>query len=132
MSEEKFNKFERGVFQILRLTHLDEMRWSRKAELPLSLTIGANSSFPYYFEAGYGGKYLGLFRERSRRAVSDSDERWSERVGLVLLDASHEVEFEFPMTPFTDDLFEAVRIKESNVDDFLNVLMQSEPQGVKI
>lgn len=131
MSEDKFDRFERGVFQIFRLTHLGEMQWSRKNP-PQSLTGGTNSVFPYFFEAEYGGKRVGLFQERYRYAISETEERWGERVGLVLLDSAGDVEFEFPLTPFTNDLFEAVRIKESNVDDFLNVLMQSEPHGVKI
>jgi hypothetical protein len=126
MSLDKFNKVERGVFQILRLTQLNELKWTR-CPVPASLPRGTDAVFINYFEAQYLGKWLGLFQERHRTSSSDVDARWGERIGLVLLNAAREVEFEFPLTPFTQDLFNAVRIKESNVEEFLDALIQSEP-----
>lgn len=126
-----YEKIDRGVLQIFRLTQIGELVWQRK-QAPHSLSLGTDSVFPYYFESRYQDKTLAIFLERHRYALSEADERWAERFKLGLLNEAQELQYEFPSSRVTRDLFEAVRIKESQVEDFLDKLLKSEPQGMKI
>lgn len=131
MNMDKFSKAERAVAQILKLTQLGELEWTSK-RLPNGVVNGDDYVSPYYFETQYLSKKLGLFQQYRRIPQSGLPETASERIRIVLFGEGGEVDFEFPPTPFTRHLFNAVRVKASKVEGFLDALIKLESQDVKI
>ncbi|WP_296000544.1 hypothetical protein [Rugamonas sp.] len=118
-------KLEQAIFQILRMTHLGEIKWVRRSA-PRNLGIGTDSVFSSYFETEYMGQRLALYQQRFRFfSIEIEAERWSERVILALLTDDGELQFEFPQSSQVHDLFETVQYKTSNVDGFLQNLLNS-------
>lgn len=135
------NKFEQAVFRIFELTHLGQLTWSKR-DVPAGLRRGTENVISRYFEASYQGRQLALYSERFH--VQSPDEKrqtwlffdslnarlqpgWHERDVLALLGDDGEVAFKFPTIRETHALMEAVCLKASNVDQFVDVLLNTEP-----
>ncbi|MBP1203913.1 hypothetical protein JOD97_001927 [Duganella sp. 1411] len=131
MNMDKFSKAERGLAQILKLTQFGELEWL-SGRAPIGLINSDDYVAPYYFETEYLGKKLGLFQQYRRIPQSGLAETASERIRVVLFGEGGEVDFEFPPTPFTRRLFNAVRLKASKVEGFLDALIKLESQDVKL
>lgn len=131
MSDEKL---EQAVFKIFRMTHEGKLVWSMKPA-PAPWTLGTDSLIPLYFETVYQGRKLAVFQERrrsgacSRRtggSTSEATDDWSQRIRLALLGDHDEIMFDFPDSRQINGLFDAVRYKESNIEQFLDALLNTE------
>ena len=130
------DKLEQGVFKIFRMTHEGSLVWQRK--LPPSLMQkNLQSTIHAYFEAEYQGRRLALFQRHTLpcKQLASLDrtpqEDWRQPAQLALLDNAGELLFEFPWSRQVQDLFDAVRYKASNVDDFLDQLLKPETANEK-
>lgn len=131
MSDEKL---EQAIFKIFRMTHEGALKWEMRP-VPALWSRGTDSVFPVYFETNYQGRKMALFQERRRRVPSalnlggflpDAANEWSQSFRLALLGENDEIVFDFPHSHQLKGLFDAVRYKESNIDEFLDVLLNTE------
>lgn len=136
MSDEKL---EQAVFKIFRMTHEGALVWSMKPP-PALWTQGTDAVIPLYFETVYHGRKLAMFQERRRSAVSfrqtawtagESPDGWSQRIRLALLGEHDEIMFDFPDSRQINGLFDAVRYKESNIEQFLDALLNTESDYIQ-
>jgi hypothetical protein len=132
------NKLDQAVLQLLRLTHEDKLTWRSKR--PPSYWENTDEVYPMYFEAHHEGRKLALFQKRSRASenmkmlasIMDQPARdWVTSINLALLGGNEEVLFEFPRSTQVSDLFQVVRYKEANVDEFVEALLNSKETGEK-
>ncbi|MES2351183.1 MAG: hypothetical protein V4641_26720 [Pseudomonadota bacterium] len=133
------DKIEQAIFKIFRMTHEGILNWTTKPA-PCLWTHGTDSVFPLYFETLYQGRKVALFLERRRtstlekmfpRNIGDDQGDWSQFIRLALLGDNDEIMFEFPWSRQIKGLFDAVRYKESNVEEFLDELLKVESIGEK-
>jgi hypothetical protein len=132
-------KLDQAVFQILRLTHEDKLAWESKRPSEI-WRENTDDVYPIYFETWYNGRKLALFRKRSRvdehekyvaRMMNEPVDDWTQSLHLALLGGNDEILFEFPWSPQVSDLFQAVRYKEANVDEFVEALLNPKATGEK-
>ncbi|MDL2358420.1 MAG: hypothetical protein QFF03_24495 [Pseudomonadota bacterium] len=134
------DKLDQAVFKIFALTHQGQLDWRNKPA-PAMWQQATDSVYPFYFEAIHEGRTLALFEERFKRrdfpnalvaaAMGGELGGWERKVHLGLLGENDELMFEFPWSRQLQGLFDAVRYKEANIDDFLDKLLKSEPANEK-
>lgn len=133
------DKMDQAVFKIFRATHEGNLGWIHKPAPELWLRAG-EAVIPIYFETYYQGRKLALFQRSSRtsemdkyvkKMMNEPVDEWNQSVHLALLGDNDELMFEFPRSRQIRDLFEAVRYKEANVDEFLDKVLNSEPASEK-
>ena len=125
------DRLEQAVFKIFRMTHEGQLLWDRKPA-PMGWQRATDSVFPVYFEAKYQDRTLALFQERfpSENAYGERD-GWALTSRLALLGNNREILFEFPPSRQVQGLFDAVRYKEANIDQFLDELLKPEPVNAR-
>jgi hypothetical protein len=133
------SRIDQGVFKIFRMTHEGELSW-KHVPAPRLWQQNTDAIYPTFFQSEYQGQKLALFQSKDRqtssdrqisRFVSGQTGEWSDSVHLALLGRNDELLFEFPPSRVVRDLFEAVRYKEANVDDFLDKLLKTESANEK-
>jgi hypothetical protein len=133
------SKIDQAVFKIFRMTHEGRLDWDH-TPAPRLWQQNSDSVFPNYFEALHQGRKLALFQRRERLGAEakqmanlfgEPANEWGGSVHLALLGKNDELLYEFPWSRQVQDLFDAVRYKEANVDEFLDELLKSEPASEK-
>jgi hypothetical protein len=133
------SRIDQGVFKIFRMTHEGELSWEHDAA-PRLWQQNTDAIYPIFFQTQYEGRKLALYQSKERQShlqrnladlISGESNEWSDSVHLALLGNNDELLFEFPRSRVIRDLFNAVRYKEANVDDFLDKLLKSEPANEK-
>lgn len=132
-------KLDQAVFQILRLTHEDKLNWENKRP-PALWRENTDDVYPIYFETKHQGRKLALFQKRSKvdeteryiaHMTNQPVDDWTQSLHLALLGGNDEILFDFPWSPQVSDLFQAVRYKEANVDEFVESLLNLKATGEK-
>jgi hypothetical protein len=132
-------KFDQAVLQILRLTHEDKLTWISKRPPDFWLQ-NTDEVYAVYFETHYQGRKLALYQKRSRtndytkslaHIIDQPIRDWASSLNLSLLGGNDEILFDFPKSTQVSDLFQVVRYKEANIDEFVDTLLNSKSTGEK-
>ncbi|SRR6266404_2207200 len=122
------SKINRLLVDLTRATVEGQLLWVR-ANPPLELTSGTHDVVPTYYEATRKEHKIALFVRRFQTFSGEYEQFfWQERLVFAFLDSSRRISWDHSdYSPGLQNLFDAVKEKNANVDGLIDDLLSDEP-----
>jgi len=118
----------RLVAKLNRDTKENKIKWRVSPSGALSLA-GTETVLDNAYICKVLDKYIRLFRLKAKFYYDEGAYEWVENYRLEFVDVTGKSEWTFPDSTAIYDLYETVRYKTSNVEDFFNKFIGDEKEG---
>ena len=122
---EKNEKLSAFVSKLNRLTKEGQIKWKRQRP-PNSLLESRDSEgrITYFFGAEYMGKNIGVYEEKYRAYIEDTDSySWEGRPVLGFFGEKWELEYEKTHIMGMWDLIDTIQYQLAEVEEFLDKIL---------
>ncbi|WP_153797110.1 hypothetical protein [Foetidibacter luteolus] len=117
-----YEKVTQFVLKLIKLTKSGELQWT--SAVPTNRTLVDDGFIAdKLYDSTISGKYLRVYRYRTKDYEDDYNFIWIERVSLQLIDIAGNTEFEYKYEHSFNDLYAAIREQVSGADQFIDEIL---------
>jgi hypothetical protein len=126
------NNATKLINKINRETKEGKILWTRNNRTPSSLEGSERLANGIYYTSPFEGKYLRLYKYKSKSYSDEDVFDWVDGLRLELIDDMHNSLWDFPNDAATNSLYDTIRFKTADIDNLFDSYLKGEiiePQG---
>lgn len=105
------------IDHLTELTQTNQIKWNRDS--PPKSILTTHNRISQVYTTFYNQKHIRIYEEMYKYFTDEDDYFWQTHLILEFTDEYDNSIWQFPQTPNSWDLLNAIKYKDANIDDFL-------------